>query len=111
MFCRNCGKEINDEAVICIHCGVPVKARVQEQKSGSKLDGLGLAGMILGIVGAIGGNFMFCMFSLIGLILSCVAFTQDKKDGKSSGYSIAGVVVGSVGLAVWLAIWIAAILT
>lgn len=24
-FCRNCGKEIPEEAVICVHCGVPVK--------------------------------------------------------------------------------------
>ncbi len=22
MYCRNCGKEIHDEAVICVHCGV-----------------------------------------------------------------------------------------
>ena len=25
MFCSKCGKEIFDEAVICPHCGVPVK--------------------------------------------------------------------------------------
>lgn len=24
MFCRKCGKEIDDEAVICIHCGCQV---------------------------------------------------------------------------------------
>ena len=23
MFCRNCGQEISNEAVICVHCGVP----------------------------------------------------------------------------------------
>lgn len=22
MFCKNCGKEIDDKAVVCIHCGV-----------------------------------------------------------------------------------------
>lgn len=21
MFCKNCGKEIDDKAVVCIHCG------------------------------------------------------------------------------------------
>ena len=25
MFCKNCGKEINDEAVICVGCGCSVK--------------------------------------------------------------------------------------
>lgn len=24
MFCRNCGNEMNDEAVVCTQCGVPV---------------------------------------------------------------------------------------
>ncbi|MGN0847563.1 MAG: NINE protein [Kiritimatiellia bacterium] len=24
MFCQNCGAEINDKAVVCIKCGVPV---------------------------------------------------------------------------------------
>lgn len=23
MYCRNCGKEISNEAVLCVHCGVP----------------------------------------------------------------------------------------
>lgn len=23
MYCKNCGKEINDKAVACVHCGVP----------------------------------------------------------------------------------------
>jgi len=23
MFCSKCGKEINDEAVVCVHCGCP----------------------------------------------------------------------------------------
>ena len=22
MYCQNCGKEVNDKAVVCIHCGV-----------------------------------------------------------------------------------------
>ncbi len=25
MFCRNCGKEIDEKAVACVHCGVPPK--------------------------------------------------------------------------------------
>jgi TM2 domain-containing membrane protein YozV len=26
MFCRNCGKEVSDQAVMCVSCGVPPKA-------------------------------------------------------------------------------------
>lgn len=25
MFCKNCGNEVNDKAVICVKCGVPIK--------------------------------------------------------------------------------------
>lgn len=25
MFCRNCGKEVNDNAVVCLNCGAAVK--------------------------------------------------------------------------------------
>ena len=25
MYCRNCGKEIDDKAAVCIHCGVATK--------------------------------------------------------------------------------------
>lgn len=26
MYCKNCGKEIADQAVMCVHCGVPTAA-------------------------------------------------------------------------------------
>jgi TM2 domain-containing membrane protein YozV/RNA polymerase subunit RPABC4/transcription elongation factor Spt4 len=29
MHCRNCGKQIDDKAAVCIHCGVPPKASTQ----------------------------------------------------------------------------------
>lgn len=33
MFCSKCGKEINDEAVVCVHCGCATeKFRKQESK-------------------------------------------------------------------------------
>src|SRR5574344_1839228 len=35
MFCSKCGKEINDEAVVCIHCGCAVSQNNanEEEKS------------------------------------------------------------------------------
>ena len=26
MFCQHCGKEVNDKAVVCVHCGCPLSA-------------------------------------------------------------------------------------
>lgn len=34
MFCRNCGKEIDDNAAVCIHCGVAT-ANIDANKAGS----------------------------------------------------------------------------
>lgn len=42
MFCQNCGKKIDEKAVICIGCGCAVKRR------GTK--GRGIASMVLGII-------------------------------------------------------------
>lgn len=30
MFCSKCGKEIDDQAVVCIHCGCPVESANKE---------------------------------------------------------------------------------
>ncbi|MDE6597831.1 MAG: zinc ribbon domain-containing protein [Clostridia bacterium] len=31
MFCKHCGKEIDDKAVVCIHCGLPVEPAISVQ--------------------------------------------------------------------------------
>jgi uncharacterized membrane protein YvbJ len=36
MFCKNCGKQIDDKAVICVHCGVPPKSEKKYCKVISK---------------------------------------------------------------------------
>lgn len=32
MFCSKCGKEINDEAVVCVHCGCATSNLKEESK-------------------------------------------------------------------------------
>lgn len=32
MFCKNCGKEIDDKAVVCVNCGAQVNKNLQEKK-------------------------------------------------------------------------------
>ena len=36
MFCRECGKEIKDNAVICVHCGIQVGNIPSEEPSDQK---------------------------------------------------------------------------
>lgn len=52
MFCRNCGKEIDDKAVFCVHCGVavtPVAAPSAASAPADKkaVNGFAIAGLVL----------------------------------------------------------------
>ena len=51
MFCSKCGKEINDDAIICIHCGCGVN---NKKIDGDAPDtGLAVLGFFIPIVGLI----------------------------------------------------------
>ncbi|MBQ7236802.1 MAG: zinc ribbon domain-containing protein [Clostridia bacterium] len=61
MFCTNCGKEIDEKAVVCIHCGVAVKKEQPDsvEHSQSKT-GIGvLMGILLGLIGLLIGVLMY----------------------------------------------------
>ena len=59
MYCKKCGKEINDEAVVCIHCGCAVAKEVEQDYNQPK-NGIGfLMGFFLGIIGLIIGICLY----------------------------------------------------
>ncbi len=60
MFCKNCGKEVSDNAVVCIHCGAAIDKNPTRTLSGESKTGLGaLLGVFLGIIGLIIGLCMY----------------------------------------------------
>jgi len=65
MFCRNCGKEIDDKAAICIHCGVATNP-VQDN-------------------GGFGWGLLGCCIPLVGLILYLVWKDTKPKSAKAAG--------------------------
>ncbi len=101
MFCKNCGKEIDDKATVCIHCGVPTANAQQQQQpvvTGNKTNGIAIAGLVLSIL---------WFTSLIGLILSIVGLQKSKTEeynGSGRSVAIAGIVIGAILVAV-LGIW------
>ena len=50
MFCKNCGKEIDDNAAVCIHCGVATNSTPAVVDNGGF--GWGLLGCCIPIVAA-----------------------------------------------------------
>lgn len=67
MFCKNCGQEIDDKAVICPHCGVSQNDDSSVSDSGS-----------------IGWGFLGCCIPIVGLILFLVWRDNKPKKCKSS---------------------------
>ena len=68
MFCKNCGQEIDDKAVICPHCGVSQKDDSSVSDSGS-----------------IGWGFLGCCIPIVGLILFLVWRDNKPKNAKAAG--------------------------
>jgi len=65
MYCNNCGKEIDEKAFVCIHCGVKTKSIIQDDEP-------------------IGGLGVLCfLFPIIGLILYFI--WQNDRPNKSKG--------------------------
>ena len=94
-YCRSCGKELADEAVICTGCGCATdEYYTQQQPSNStpksgELSTMALLGFIF--------SFISC---LVGLILSCIAYKTavNENDAKSKSFSKAGIIISSVFL-------------
>lgn len=129
MYCRKCGKEINDEAVVCPHCGVlttngasafygqpvppaqplrnydaPAQLPGQLPAQTKGVNGLGIAGFVVGLVSLFAGVY-FCIPAVVGLILSIFAVMNRKKYKSCGGLAIAGLVISAVALAFWFIVW------
>ena len=93
MFCRNCGKEIDDNAYVCPHCGVltnQTAAKPAVNDSGSA--GWGVLGFF---------------FPIVGLILFLIWRTDRPKTAKSAGI---GALVAVIAEAVLFIIYIVIII-
>lgn len=86
MYCNNCGSQIDDKAVVCPKCGVPVQGTksVQSEKTNT-----------MAIVG-----FVFSFFvSIVGLICSIMARKQCRKTREQGmGLATAGMIISIVTL-------------
>lgn len=62
MYCQKCGKEIDDDAVVCAHCGCLVN-QAQPLAKASKQDkaniGLGIVSFIVPVFGWIYGGIRY----------------------------------------------------
>lgn len=97
MFCKNCGKEIDDKAVICIHCGVAVQpltaVRETEEK---KMNVFGIVGFILSIV-AFFLSF-YCVVPVCAVVFSAIGMTKRKNCTSANKLTLAGLILSIIAL-------------
>ncbi len=93
MYCGNCGREIDDKAVICPHCGVAVGRKNVQTEEGNTL----------AIVG-----FIFSFFiALVGLICSILGYKKSKNEGAPhQGLALAGIIISAVSIGLTILIYI-----
>ena len=88
MFCKNCGSEIANDAVVCPHCGVQV-GQLSTESSSKEMCVLSIVGFAL--------SFIAC---LAGLIVSIIAYKQIREnDLNGKSFAIAGIAISAVSLA------------
>lgn len=127
MFCKNCGREISNNAVVCPYCGVqtsaPVKAQqpvrpaqtviyqpaptqvIINQPAPRKSNTAGVVGFVFSLLSFFLGEF-FLIAPFIGFICSCVGVAKRKSCTDNNGLAVAGLIINILQLVGWLIILI-----
>lgn len=89
MFCKNCGKEVHDNAVICPNCGVQL-AQLKGSKSTQETNTMAIIGFVLSF-----------FISIAGLICSIMAYRKCRDEGLGGkGFAIAGITISAASMAI-----------
>lgn len=87
MFCRNCGAELNDQAVICPKCGTEQKPAASANDTGS-----------------IGWALLGCCVPVAGLILFLVWKDTQPLNAKKAGIGALVSVIASIVFSILYAV-------
>ena len=117
-FCRECGKELEDESKFCKNCGTKIEEEKTEEANTSnentnesaasnagtnvtynqtyvtkKSNGMAIAGFVISLV-----SLLCCGYSSwLGLIFSIIGLVNaNKNEGEGKGLAIAGIVIISI---------------
>lgn len=103
-YCAHCGKEMLDEAVLCVNCGCAVSGQNNQAANktvgegttllntlSQRLNTNGIIWLVIGILQILGGVF-FDWFLLIVGVLNIISSVQDMKYSKTLQESPNGIV-------------------
>ena len=98
MFCKNCGNEVNENAVVCLNCGAAIENENNESVANQpkKANAMAITGFVLGLV-ALFLSF-FCIVPTCALVFSILGFVK-RENYSNKGLAIAGLVISIVAFA------------
>lgn len=103
-YCTHCGKELLDEAVICIGCGCAVGGQNNQTVNNKSVDGAtllntlsqrlntnGIIWLVIGILQILGGIFINWFLLIVG-VLNIISSVQDMQYSKTLLENPTGIV-------------------
>lgn len=103
-YCTHCGKELLDEAVICVGCGCAVSGQNTQTVNNVSVDGTillntlsqrlntnGIIWFVIGILQILGGIFINWFLLIVG-VLNIISSVQDMKYSKTLLENSTGIV-------------------
>lgn len=111
MYCKKCGKEIDDNAVVCPNCGVPTEKYQQQNNTAEaapvekKFNVCALIGFILSLCCWVLMWFttiFYWIAFVAALTLSIVGLVFVKKLNTGKGFAIAGIILSAVSIVMWI---------
>lgn len=95
MFCRKCGKEVLDEAVVCPHCGCQISDTNKPQSNATAAERIETDGIAKG---AFICAFLIPIVGLILGIIGCATYKNPDYKQKSTTAIIVSVVMWIIGM-------------
>lgn len=96
MFCRYCGKEIADEAVVCIGCGRPVQPLKPIMNPSMPSDDAWSGGAMTGLVLA------SILMPILGIILGAIFMSNNSASQERKKQAKTLLIVGCSMMAAWV---------
>ena len=112
MFFKNCGQEIDDNAIICPHCGVATEKfggdpATENAPVAKKTNVYAIVGFVLAVVGIV---VEFVLSALVGLFIEIATLVvsiygviaANKKNQNLKGLAVAGIVLSAIGIVIFI---------
>ena len=96
-YCSKCGKEVNEDAVVCVNCGCALNG-AQKSNAQKKLNAMSLVGFIVSLASIF--ITLVGIVPIAGIVFSSIGLKQLKanEDQKGKGFAVTGLVVGICSL-------------